>query len=131
MEPVRLIRQLAVFARPSTEETALMCIHECFAFIQHCITSCVDNLAYYFNPWAFTYIGLYHYSLLEAGLNATTLFQKRGWTTIVSDDLVPNVLLMVSLVVGGLTGCFGVLIQSEYKLNFSNLKEPPGYTAFG
>jgi hypothetical protein len=107
-----------------------MCLHECFSCVQHCITGCVDNLSDYFNPWAFTYIGLYRYGLLESGHNATELFKKRGWISIVSDDLVHNILLMACLVVGGVTGCFGVLIQSYNMLSFSTLGHP-SMVAFG
>lgn len=130
MEPVRLIRQLSAFFRPTDEELSLMCLHECVSWIQRCITSCVDNLADYFNLWAFTYIGLYRYGFLDSGHNAMSLFKKRGWTSIVSDDLIHNVLFMVSLVIGGVTGCFGVLIQQMDQLNFSTF-ESPTFFAFG
>ena len=55
---------------------------------------------------------------------ATDLFDKRGWTTIVSDDLVPNVLLMTSLVVGGVTGCFGYLMGGLQQLHLTSVDEP-------
>ena len=106
-----------------------MCLHECLKCVQLCITNCVDNLSDRFNPWALTYVGLYGYSLLDAGRNATELFDKRGWTTIVSDDLVANVLLMFSIVVGGVTGCFGMLLQGIGEVEFSSLHEP-SFTAF-
>lgn len=88
------------------------------------MTSCVDNLADRFNPWAFTYVGLYGYNLIDAGLHSTELFNKRGWSTIVSDDLVPNVLLMTSLVIGGITGCFAHLIENIEGLSLTSLNEP-------
>lgn len=69
-------------------------------------------------------MGLYGYNLVEAGLHSTELFDKRGWTTIVSDDLVPNVLLMSCLVIGGVTGCFAHLIEASGKLALSSLDEP-------
>lgn len=47
---------------------------------------------------------------MDASQHASELFEKRGWTVIVSDDLVPNILLMTSLVIGGVTGCFAHLI---------------------
>lgn len=106
-----------------------MCLHECVNCVQQCIASCVDNLSDHFNPWALPYVGLYGYSLLDAGHNATELFEKRGWSTIVSDDLVSNVLLMFSIVVGGMTGCFGILLQRLDQLNFSSFEQPT-YTAF-
>ena len=122
--PVKLLQILAAFFRPSNGESVLMCLHECLNCIQQCIAGCVDRLASHFSPWALTYVGLYGYSLLEAGSHATELFEKRGWTMIVSDDLVPTVLLMVSVVVGGVTGCFGVFIQRMDELAFTSFHEP-------
>lgn len=54
---------------------------------------------------------MYHYGFLDAGYNATELFDRRGWSTIVSDDLVPNILFLTSLVIGGATGCFAHIIS--------------------
>jgi Plasma-membrane choline transporter len=93
------------------------------------MSDCVDSLSDHFNPWALTYVGLYGYGFLDAGRNATELFRRRGWTTIVSDDLVANVLLMFGIVVGGVTGCFGVLMQRIDNLEFSSYHEPT-VTAF-
>jgi hypothetical protein len=42
----------------------------------------------------------------------------------VSDDLVPNVLLMTCLVIGGATGCFAHLIENSQSLALSSLDEP-------
>ena len=69
-------------------------------------------------------MGLYGYNLTEAGLHSTELFEKRGWSTIVSDDLVPNVLLMTSLVIGGVTGCFAHAIENFESLTLTSLNEP-------
>jgi Plasma-membrane choline transporter len=93
------------------------------------MTSCVDNMAAGFNSWAFAYIGMYHYGFLEAGNNATELFDKRGWSTIVSDDLVPNVLFLTSLVIGGVTGCFAHLLSQVDSLTVSP-NAAPGLAPF-
>jgi Plasma-membrane choline transporter len=122
--PVTVIRQVSVLFRPNSDEASLLCLHECLHCIQACITSCVDKLSDHFNPWALSYIGLYGYGFLDAGHNATELFQKRGWTTIVSDDLVPNVLVMASLGIGGVTGCFGFFISGMDSLHVLSVDEP-------
>jgi hypothetical protein len=101
-----------------------MCFHECLLLVTRCISALVDKLALQFNPWAFTYVGLYNYSFTDAACLATDLFEKRGWTTIVSDDLVPNILLMTSLVLGGMTGCFGHLLEWITTARLSSLDEP-------
>jgi len=128
--PIRFVRQVAAFMRPTRDEsTAFMCFHECVYCIQDCLTRGVDNMYDYFNPWAYTYVGLYSYGLLDAGHNATILFRKRGWSMIVSDDLISNVVMMVSVMIGGLTGCFGLLIQANFGFGFTSF-HAPATTAF-
>ena len=118
--PVRILRQILSPFRPgSTESSSLECLYECIFCVQSCVTSCIETVAAGCNSWAFTYIGLYHYSFLDAGYNATELFERRGWSTIVSDDLVPNVLFLTSLVIGGATGCFTHLMSRLYGLTVS------------
>ena len=88
------------------------------------MTNCVEALARRFSPWSFTYVGLYGYSLIDAGLHSTELFEKRGWTTIVSDDLVPNVILLITLTITGLTGVFAHLLEHFESLKLTASQEP-------
>jgi hypothetical protein len=127
--PARLLRQLSAFFRPNEDQSSLLCLHECLHCIQTLLTRCVDGVSDRFSPWAFTYVGLYGYDLISAGEHSAELFAKRGWTTIVSDDLVPNVLLMTSAVVGGVTGLFAHLVETTETLSFSSLNDP-GTTSF-
>ena len=61
-------------------------------------------------------MGLYGYSYLEAGKNVFTLFKNRGWEAIIADDLVSNTLFLVSLLVGGVIGCVGLIINATSDL---------------
>ena len=115
---VQAIRQFVEPMRPNRDETVFMCLHECLVCFQECLVSCIDGLAESFNPWAFTYVGLYGYGFLEAGHLATELFRRRGWSMIVTDDLIPNVLYILSLVIGGVTGLFAVLVEVLGNYNF-------------
>ena len=47
----------------------------------------------------------------ESGSNVMQLFANRGWEAIIADDLVGNTLFLVSLIVGGLTGCIGIILE--------------------
>lgn len=67
--------------------------------IAYCLLTWIERLVEYFNKWAFIYVGLYGYSYMEAGKNVMTLFRARGWTTIISDNLVVRMLSVM---------CFGV-----------------------
>ena len=64
-----------------------------------------------FTQSAYPYVGLYHYGLQEAGHKATELFEKRGWSRIVRDDMFTEMLFLCSLGIGGLSGCFAVLLE--------------------
>ena len=77
-----------------------------------CLLGCLEALAEYFNKWAFVYVGLYGYSFIDSGKNVTTLFKTRGWTTIITDNLVGSVLAMLSVGVGLITGLIGILLAS-------------------
>ena len=109
---VQLLRQFTEGMRPHHEESSLMCLYEFTLFFQERLVTFVDNLADSFTPWAFTYIGLYHYGLKDSGHKVNELFDRRGWSRIVTDDLIPSVLTMVSLVIGGLSGSFAVILQA-------------------
>mmetsp|Transcript_50445 Transcript_50445/g.74825 ORF Transcript_50445/g.74825 Transcript_50445/m.74825 type:complete len:473 (+) Transcript_50445:182-1600(+) len=99
---LQALRQMANEAR-NNDNGILICIAEC-------ILSCLESILEYFNKWAFIYVGLYGYSYLEAGKNVMTLFQNRGWEAVIADDLVGNVLFLISVVVGGVTGGVGILL---------------------
>jgi hypothetical protein len=65
---------------------------------------------------AYIYVGLYGYSYLQAGKQVFGLFKSRGWEAIIADDLVGNVLLLVSVIVGGLIGSLGIAIEATSDL---------------
>jgi Plasma-membrane choline transporter len=120
--PVTILRQLSILFRPSQSEPSLLCLHECLHCIQTCVFNAVNVLTERCNDYSYAYVGMYHYGFFEAGIKATELFEKRGWTTIVSDDLVQNVLLLTSLAMGGMTGCFAHTITQMYDLSITPLQ---------
>lgn len=77
-----------------------------------------------YNQWAYAYIGLYGYALEDAGTKAGQLFETREWTTVVNDNLIYNVLLMASIVIGGSTGIFGVLVEEVDGYELSSFHKP-------
>jgi hypothetical protein len=103
---IQALRALANEARNNGDAGALACIAEC-------LLGCLQGIAEYFNKWAFIYVGLYGYSYLEAGKNVITLFKNRGWDAIIADDLIGNVLFLVSIIVGAITGVIGIIIEAS------------------
>jgi hypothetical protein len=55
---------------------------------------------------------LYGFNYFEAGKNVIQLFQNKGWTVIITDDLADNVLFMVSVGVGMVTGLIGLAMAA-------------------
>lgn len=48
---------------------------------------------------------------LKAGKSVIELFKNRGWEAIIADDLVGNVLFLISLLVGLVMGGIGLLTE--------------------
>ena len=90
--------------RTTLGPSILLCILEC-------LTNFLERMVSYFNKWAYVYIGLYGYDYLSAGHKVMTLFMDRGWSTIINDQIVSRVLTLVSLLIGLLTGCAGLLLS--------------------
>ena len=97
---IQTLEQMARNARRSNRGGILLCILECLLYY-------IQQIAQYFNKWAFVYVGLYGYDYVTAGKKVISLFQERGWTTIISDNLVQRTLVLVCLVIAGLTGLVG------------------------
>jgi hypothetical protein len=99
---VQTLRALVEQIRHHSDDGILICIADC-------LLGMIQGLVEYFNKWAFVYVGLYGYSYMEAGKNVMALFRARGWSAIVNDDLVSNVLSFLALSIGALTGGIGVV----------------------
>ena len=81
-------------------------------------------LSRHVNQWSYTYIGLYGYTFWDSGSKASQLFEARGWTHVVSDDLIMTVMAMTSLIVGGSTACLGLVVEEVDGYSFTSLNKP-------
>mmetsp|Transcript_7002 Transcript_7002/g.12596 ORF Transcript_7002/g.12596 Transcript_7002/m.12596 type:complete len:720 (-) Transcript_7002:225-2384(-) len=77
--------------------------------IAQCLLLWIERIVQYFNKWAFVYVGLYGYSYLEAGKSVMTLFRDRGWTAIISDNLVNRMLGLACVAIGLLVAMVAVI----------------------
>jgi len=102
---VQALRMMARQARQNEDAQLLYCLIEC-------ILACIEDIVEYFNKWAYVYVGLYGFGYIEAGRNVIQLFQQKGWTVLITDDLNDRVLLMMSFGVGALTGIIGILVAA-------------------
>jgi hypothetical protein len=91
-----------------------------FLCIAECILLLLQGIVEYFNTWAFTYVGIYGYSFIEAGRNVVTLFKSRGWTTIITDSLAQSVLTLVSIGVGLITAIICLIVSYSRGMVFGD-----------
>ncbi|KAL9190529.1 hypothetical protein ACHAXT_000235 [Thalassiosira profunda] len=106
----------------------------CAAFllcIVACLLRCLEDMLEYFNKFAYIYVGMYGYSYLEAGKNVMTLFNQKGWSIIISDNLVSNVLSLFCLIVGGVVGCIGLIMNETNPSWFEGYGSSASSVAFG
>jgi len=89
------------------------CAESCLLCCVECCLSCIENIFEYFNKFAFVYVGLYGYSYLDAGKNVMTLFDLRGFSVIISDQLLSSALSFMTMAVGLITAGLGLLINKE------------------
>lgn len=82
------------------------------------------------NQWSFTYIGLYGYNFWDSGSKASQLFKARGWTHIMSDDLVMTVMGMSSMIIGGSTALLGLIVEEVDGYYFTSGIQKPIATTF-
>lgn len=100
---VQTLRAMHRIAHENDDCSFLICFIDC-------ILGCIEGILEYLNKWAYVYVGLYGYSYLDAGRNVMTLFQHKGLTTLITDDLTDNVLVMVSAAIGLACGLVGLII---------------------
>jgi len=106
---VAIIQSMEAMVRSARQQnnqgvgTILLCIIEC-------ILRMISRIAIYFNRWAYCYVGLYGFDYISSGKKAMELFQARGWTTIITDNLVHRSLALVSIVIGALSGIICMLV---------------------
>jgi hypothetical protein len=60
-----------------------------------------------------------------------TLFRQRGWTIIIADNLVSNVLSLFVVAIGVVTGCVGLIMNEVYPWWFDGFEGAAMGVAFG
>lgn len=125
---VQALRALEHYSRDQDDCQFLRCLIQC-------ILACIEGIIESLNRWAYVYVALYGFSYLEAGRNVVQLFENKGWTAIIADDLADNVLVMMSVAIGlssGLVGLVIGLVDSSmfYDLGFENAAAPGFFIGF-
>ena len=75
-----------------------------------CILKTVEGWVRYFNKYAFVVVALYGKNFRSSGGDVWSLFQSRGWTAIINDDLVEMVISVTCIGIGVVTSFIGGLV---------------------
>ena len=76
-----------------------------------CIAELMEDLLRAFNQWAYIFVGLYGYSYVESGKRVMELFRARGFTAIITDNLVSYVLGFTTFMIALTTAATGWLVE--------------------
>lgn len=74
------------------------------------LTDVIHGAIANFHDWTYTYIGLYDLTFIEAGRNVRDLFRHVGWTSMLADNIVGGICIMMSLSVGVLSAVAAMLV---------------------
>jgi hypothetical protein len=72
-----------------------------------CVLRIFEGLVRYLNEWAFVFAALTGQSFRTASRSFLDLFQQRGWTMIINDDLTGSALTIVTIAIGFISAALG------------------------
>ena len=108
---MKALRILAGYAKNMSREEHNVC-GAIFFCILECILHLFEDIIDYFNQWAYVFVGIYGCGYIDSGRKAMELFRARGWTAIITNDLVGYVLSFTVMAVSCLTGVAAVFIEA-------------------
>jgi hypothetical protein len=93
------------------------------------VYSPLDGACKYFNNHGFTYVGIYREKFTDSSRKATEVFETREWQGVVSDQLIDNILRLITTAITLGTGCLGLVVEEFDGYSFTNFQQPT-FTAF-
>ena len=89
-----------------------------------------DRILNYCSDFGFTYVGIYGESYTTGSKKATDVFKERGWMGVVSDQLIPNILKIATVLIALVTGLFTFIVEDLDGYQLTNYQGSAGSTAF-
>lgn len=103
------MQRMRNYLQKRNEDSVLLCCTDL-------ILKCCQGVLEYFNEWAYVYVGLYGLSYVQSGKRVRNLFIERGWTTLLTDNVVGNLLFTTSVVIALLCGLAGLTATSSFDM---------------
>lgn len=107
---VSVLRYIIKSSRRNAAEQRDACEGLCFSILD-CLAGLLEDIVQYFNQWAYCFVGIYGLSYVESGRQVVELFRARGWTSIVTDNLVGYTMAYAAFLVGIATGLMGLVVD--------------------
>jgi hypothetical protein len=95
-----------------------------------CILRIFEGIVRYLSEWAFVFAALTGRSFRDASRSFLDLFQQRGWTMIINDDLAGNALTIVTIAIGFISAALGGITVYAAMPNSSSRAAIAGMAAF-
>lgn len=101
---IRTLRTLLYFATRQLDKNkgsgALRQLQSCFTGLLKYLLTVMDRLVVYFNRYALCFVAIYDHDFKAASVSASNLFQQRGWSTLLNDDIIDVVLNIGHIIIG-------------------------------
>lgn len=126
------IKALRIFAQAKESEgrregNIVVLLLSCIAV---CLLRIFEGFLGYLNEWAFIFAALTGQSFRTASRSFLDLFQQRGWTMIINDDLAGNALTIVTIAIGFVSAAVGGITVYAAMPNSGSRAAIAGMAAF-
>ena len=126
------IKALRIFAQANEsnarrDNNIVLLLISCIAV---CILKIFEGFIGYLNEWAFVFSALTGQSFRSASRSFLDLFQQRGWTLIINDDLAGSALTIVTIAIGFVSAAIGGISVYTVMPNSQSRAAIAGMAAF-
>lgn len=90
-----------------------------YSIFESCL-GLLEQMMTFFSKYALCYVAIYGDGFIEASRSVATLFNQKGWTALVNDDIIDSMLFCCNMSVGVICMSVGYLYGSGVGLENSN-----------
>lgn len=94
---------------------------DCLLWVLDFLLKQLERIMLYLNRYAYCYVAAYGFDFLTSGKQVMALFQRRGWSGIINDNLINRVLTFGTLTLGFINAIIGVIIALIISFFLSSL----------
>ena len=111
LKMVRIL--ISQFRRAHKSNNAVASVFRCVLHCAEYLLNVIEHYARYLNSYAYCFVALYGKDFRTSGREVQALFEQRGWTAVVNDDLVSTTLVLANFGVGAVAAFAGGLSSME------------------